>query len=92
MPTYLLAFAVTDYASRQNTNEANGFVQHIYARPNAIHKSAFGLETGRRIMDAFEGHFGVKYSLPKMDQIALPGFEGGAMENWGLIIYGWVER
>lgn len=89
MPTYLVAFVVSDFSSLNNTNEANGFTQHLFARPNAIHRGALGLETGRRIMDAFEQKLQVKYTLPKMDQISVPGFRG-AMENWGLIIYGYI--
>ena len=27
------------------------------------------------------------YSLPKVDMVAVPGFSGGAMENYGLITF-----
>jgi aminopeptidase N len=51
-------------------------------------------ETGRYALDAtaqilqyYNDYFGVAYPLPKLDQIALPGGFGGAMENWGGITY-----
>jgi len=32
-------------------------------------------------------YFGIKYPLPKLDQLALPSTGAGGMENWGMIIY-----
>lgn len=89
MPTYLNAFVVSDYASVSHTDANTGFTQKVYARSNAIAGAAFGLETGRRTLEAFANRFNVNYTLPKLDQIAVPGF-AGAMENWGLIIYAYV--
>src|SRR5439155_271466 len=40
-----------------------------------------------QILQYYNDYFGVAYPLPKLDQIALPGGFGGAMENWGGITY-----
>ena len=38
-------------------------------------------------MAFYQNYLGVEYSLPKQDMIAVPNMDG-AMENWGLVIYG----
>src|SRR5436305_3852672 len=47
----------------------------------------YALEATAQILKYYNDYFGAPYPLPKLDQIALPGGFGGAMENWGGITY-----
>ena len=47
----------------------------------------YALEASAQILQYYNDYFGLRYPLPKLDQIALPGGFGGAMENWGGITY-----
>ncbi len=47
----------------------------------------YALESSVKLLGYYNDYFGVPYPLPKLDQIAVPGGFGGAMENWGGIIY-----
>jgi aminopeptidase N len=47
----------------------------------------YALEATAQILQYYNDYFGLPYPLPKLDQIALPGGFGGAMENWGGITY-----
>ncbi len=47
----------------------------------------YALECTAQILQYYNDYFGVAYPLPKLDQIAVPGGFGGAMENWGGITY-----
>jgi len=47
----------------------------------------YALEVTAQILQYYNDYFGVPFPLPKLDQIALPGGFGGAMENWGGITY-----
>jgi aminopeptidase N len=47
----------------------------------------YALEATAHILQYYNDYFGVAYPLPKLDQIAIPGGFGGAMENWGGITY-----
>ncbi len=48
----------------------------------------YALDTASKILPYYNDYFGVKYPLPKLDLIAIPGnFAAGAMENWGGITY-----
>jgi aminopeptidase N len=41
----------------------------------------------RQAFDYFHQHFGVRYPLPKYDQLFVPDFNAGAMENFGCIVH-----
>ena len=47
----------------------------------------YALESSAKLLEYYNDYFGVSYPLPKLDQIAVPGGFGGAMENWGGITY-----
>jgi aminopeptidase N len=47
----------------------------------------YALDASAEILKYYNDYFGVPYPLPKLDQIAIPGGFGGAMENWGGITY-----
>ncbi|XP_027882505.1 aminopeptidase N [Xiphophorus couchianus] len=87
MSTYLLAFIVSDYDYIQNT--IDGVQIRIYARKPAIAagQGDYALNITGPILKFFEEYYNSTYPLPKSDQIAIPDFNAGAMENWGLITY-----
>ncbi|XP_078539358.1 aminopeptidase N-like [Lissotriton helveticus] len=87
MSTYLLAFIVSDFVK---VEEASNSVQiRIWGRKKAIEDNhgAYALNVTGRILAFLESYYNSTYPLPKSDQVALPDFGAGAMENWGLITY-----
>ncbi|MDQ6807843.1 MAG: M1 family metallopeptidase, partial [Verrucomicrobiota bacterium] len=50
-------------------------------------RGRYALEATAQILQYYNDYFGVAFPLPKLDQIAVPGGFGGAMENWGGITY-----
>jgi aminopeptidase N len=87
MSTYLLAFLVSDFISTESKPIYNFTA---WARPNAIEHAAYSQEVGPKLVLYFEDYTGIDYTFPKIDQVAVPDFAAGAMENWGLIIYRYV--
>ncbi|XP_078539354.1 aminopeptidase N-like [Lissotriton helveticus] len=87
MSTYLLAFVVSDFGKIERTN--NRVKTGIWGRMEAIEENqgAYALNVTGRILQFYEQYYKVKYPLPKSDQIGIPDFSAGAMENWGLITY-----
>ncbi len=47
----------------------------------------FSLDHAIRSIEFFNDYYGTDYPLSKCDNVALPDFEFGAMENWGLVTY-----
>jgi len=87
MSTYLLAFVLGTFQSITGTCK-HGTKVTTHATANHSESSlAFASDVACRSLDFFTEKFGVRYPLVKLDQVALPDFEAGAMENWGLITY-----
>ena len=59
----------------------------IIATKGKAELGRYALEASTQILKYYNDYFGVPYPLPKLDQIAIPGGFGGAMENWGGITY-----
>lgn len=86
MSTYLVCFAVHQFTTVERRSES-GIPLTIYVQPEQSHTAEYAANITKIVFDYFEDYFGVSYSLPKLDQIAIPDFGTGAMENWGLITY-----
>ena len=90
MSTYLVAFVVGEL----NYIETNKFrvPVRVYAPPSQdIETGRFSLDLAAKTLAFYEKVFGIEFPLPKMDQIAIPDFAQGAMENWGLVTYRVVD-
>nr|CAD7588110.1 unnamed protein product [Timema genevievae] len=88
MSTYLVAYIVCDFEYKSAMTEGEHPVEYrIWARPDAVNQTDYALEVGPKILQYYEKYFDYDYPLPKMDMIALPDFNSGAMENWGLVTY-----
>uniref|UniRef100_T1DNX8 Aminopeptidase n=1 Tax=Crotalus horridus TaxID=35024 RepID=T1DNX8_CROHD len=87
MSTYLLGFIVSEFEN-VSAIENNILIQ-IWGRPNAIREGQgiYALNVTGLILSFFEREYRVPYPLTRLDQVALPDFSAGAMENWGLITY-----
>ncbi|NXE95772.1 AMPN Aminopeptidase, partial [Menura novaehollandiae] len=87
MSTYLLAFIVSQFSYVESTTGTA--LIRIWGRPKAITEGQgnYALNVTGPILSFFEAHYNTAYPLPKSDQVGLPDFNAGAMENWGLVTY-----
>ena len=86
MPSYLVVLSAGDLASISGVG-SDGVKQSIWAVKGDEQHGTYALESALKILPYYDDYFGVKYPLPKLDHIAIPGGFGGAMENWGGITY-----
>ncbi|XP_053181122.1 endoplasmic reticulum aminopeptidase 1b [Scomber japonicus] len=86
MSTYLVAYIVSDFMSVSRTTQ-HGVKISIYAVPEKIDQTAYALDAAVKLLDFYDDYFDIPYPLPKQDLAAIPDFQSGAMENWGLTTY-----
>ncbi|XP_058467781.1 aminopeptidase N-like [Malaya genurostris] len=83
MSSYLLAFIVSDYSTLSNQQD----LIRVYAPSNQVQHTTYALNFAEKSLASLEQLFGHDFQLPKVDLVAIPDFNMGAAENWGLITF-----
>jgi aminopeptidase N/puromycin-sensitive aminopeptidase len=85
MSTYLVAFLVGDFQC--TSGEVDGVKIRGCATPDKVALTPYSVDIAKYVLHYYNTYFGIPYPLKKLDLIALPDFEAGAMENFGAITY-----
>lgn len=85
MVSYLVVLAAGELEALED--EVDGIKLRILCTEGKKDSAHYAMESTKKILRYYNDYFGLKYPLPKLDQLATPGGFSGAMENWGGIIY-----
>ena len=85
MSSYLFVLAAGEYDRIATSVE--GVDIGVVVPGHQVAQGRYALGVAARVMTYFSDYFGVKFPLPKLDNILVPGNFSGAMENWGGITY-----
>ena len=85
MSTYLVAFLVGDFEC--SAGQSDGVTIRVCSTPDRVAFTHYGVDVAQQVLHYYDSYFGIPYPLKKLDLIALPDFEAGAMENFGAITY-----
>jgi aminopeptidase N len=85
MSTYLVAFLIGDFQC--TTGKSDGVAIRSCATPDKVALTPYSVDVAKNVLHYYNDYFGIPYPLKKLDLIALPDFEAGAMENFGAITY-----
>jgi len=86
LPTYLVALVVGGIEAHPQV-AVRGVPVRTWAQPAKLSLTGFGQDVAVEVLPRLEDYFGVPYAFGKLDQVGLPEFEAGAMENAGLVTY-----
>jgi puromycin-sensitive aminopeptidase len=86
LPSYLVALALGPIAGCV-PDTVRGVPVRTWGVKEKLGLTAFGQQAAVATLPRLEDYFGVPYAFGKLDQVALPEFEAGAMENAGLVTF-----
>lgn len=85
MSTYLVALAVGDFKCLES--ESDAIPVRVCATPDKVQLGKYALESAEHILKYYNRYYDTKYPFKKLDIVAVPDFEAGAMENTAAIFY-----
>jgi len=85
MSTYLVAMVVGDF--KCISGEVDQIALRVCSTPERANMLGHALESTKHIVHYMNGYYGIPYPYGKLDQVGIPDFAAGAMENTGLITY-----
>jgi len=85
MASYLVAFSTGVLDVEES--EVAGTKLRVLATTGKRDRMKLAMDVTKSVLPFYNDYFGVKYPLPKLDQIAFPSVGAGGMENWGAIVY-----
>ena len=85
MSSYLVVFCAGEFDAVES--DMDGVKLRITTTRGKGESARYALEATAQILHYYNEYFGIPYPLSKLDQLAIPGGFGGAMENWGGITY-----
>ena len=86
LSSYLIALCIGELAGSP-LEKIRGYDVQTWAVPQKQALTAFGQEVACATLPLLEDYFGQPYAYGKVDQVGVPDFEAGAMENAGCITY-----
>jgi puromycin-sensitive aminopeptidase len=86
LSTYLFALAVGPLEASR-VRRCGATPVRVWHVPGKGRLAAFGLEAAARSLARLERYFGLPYPYGKLDLVAVPDFEAGAMENAGAVFF-----
>jgi len=87
MSSYLLAFCVGRFHYVETRSQHGVRIRAYAGIHQPLEDLKYSADFAAEVLDFYDDCFKTPFPLPKMDLIAIPDFEAGAMENWGLVTY-----
>nr|CAD7396262.1 unnamed protein product [Timema cristinae] len=82
LSTYLMAFIVSDFTNLTSDNYLS-----LWQRQEAISQAEYSASVSLPLLRSLEDFTNLHFFLPKMDEVAVPDYQSGATEQWGLVTY-----
>lgn len=89
MSTYLVAFIISEFTCSPGI-AVDGVEFQVCSREEVKDTRERAVEVGSKVIEKLNEYTNFSYTdmqVNKMDQVAIPDFSAGAMENWGLVTY-----
>lgn len=86
LTTYVAAFTIGQFDATEPEMVA-GVPTRVLVGKGKLEQARYAQEVTRNILPKLSEYFDQPYPFAKLDQVAIPGFDAGAMENVGAIFY-----